>query len=43
MSKIAAEVKFKLTSVLIEKKPIQPHSELNALEGILLGSMAFMV
>ena len=33
MSQIAAEVTIKLISVLIEKKPIQPHSEVNALTG----------
>lgn len=32
MSQVAAEVKIKLIFVLVEKKLIQPHSELNALE-----------
>lgn len=32
MSQGAAEVKIKLIFVLVEKKLIQPHSELNALE-----------
>lgn len=37
MSQIAAEVKIKLLFVLVEKKPIQPHSELNALDGNSVG------
>lgn len=32
MSQIAGEVKIKLIFVLVEKKLIQSHSELNALE-----------